>query len=63
MQIQIDLKEILNNVNIKYSRAKDSNVNINGVLYTLEECLEMVTTMNGLTSELLYIVNGQLKEK
>lgn len=63
MQIQIDLKEILNNVDIKYSRAKDSNVNINGVLYTLEECLEIATTMNGLTAELLYIVNGQLKEK
>ena len=63
MQVDINLKEIIENIDIRYSRSKDSYVQINSELYTKEEAFQLSCEMIRVASELLEIVRHEMKQK
>ena len=62
MQV-IDLKEVIENIDIKYSSSKDTYVNINSEFYTKEEAFQLSCEMIRVANELLEIVRHEMKQK
>lgn len=63
MQVDIDIEEILDNINIKYSSSKETYVNINGTLYTAKQALEIAYKFINNGNELLYLIKDDIIRK
>ena len=63
MQVDIDIEEILDNIDIKYSSSKDTYVNINGTLYTAKQALEIAYKFINNGNEILYLIKDEFTRK
>lgn len=63
MQVDINIEEILDNIDIKYSSSKDTYININGAFYSKEQALEIAYKLINNGNELLYLIKDEFKRK
>lgn len=63
MKVNIDIEEILDNIDIKYSSSKDSYININGTFYNKEQALEIAYKLINNANELLYLIKDEFTRK
>lgn len=63
MKIDIDIEEILDNIDIKYSSSKDTYININGSFYSKEQALEIAYKLINNGNEILYLIKDEIIRK
>ena len=63
MQVDIDLKEVIENIDIRYSSAKNTYININSEFYTKEEAFQLACNLLAKGQELLDMVKHEMISK